>query len=90
MIEITAISLDGGTSHEHITHLEWQSAASSGLASREALIEWLNERSENQAVVAGEGEHVPVLVVEPHEREPFIRTFADGVWTDHLFRLPRF
>jgi hypothetical protein len=56
MIEITAIRLDGGTAHEHITHLQWHSKSSSGLSSREALIEWLNERSENQAVVAGKGE----------------------------------
>jgi hypothetical protein len=90
VIEVTAIRLEGGDAHEHITDVLWHSASSSGQTSRQALVDWLSEGRENQAIVAGEGEHVPILVIAPFEKEPYFRTHADGMWTNHLLGLPRF
>jgi len=91
VIQITAIRLDGGDGHAHITDLQWQSTSiPAGQSTRAALVEWLNASSANQAMVAGEAEHVPVLVVMPFEKEPYLRTHADGTWTNHLLGLSRF
>jgi catechol-2,3-dioxygenase len=90
VIEITAIRLADGTTHEHIVAVQWQTASSTGQTSRQGLIDWLNASPENRAIVAGEGEDVPVLVVEPPDGTLQVRTFAHGRWTDHLLALPRF
>jgi Protein of unknown function (DUF3892) len=90
VIEITAIRLDGGDGHEHITKVLWRSASSSGVSTRQGLVDWLNAGSESQALVAGEAEHVPVFVVEALDHAPYVRTYADGAWTDHLLGLPKF
>jgi hypothetical protein len=90
MIHITAIRLAGGEGHEHITDLQWNGTSTAGQISREALVQWLHASGANQAVVADETKHVPVLVVELHNATPYPRTHADGAWTDHLLGLPRF
>jgi hypothetical protein len=91
MIEITAIRLAGGTSHEHITDVLWRSATTStGLCPQEAIVDWLSVSTDNQAVVADGSNWVPVLVVRPGNRRPYIRAQSDGVWTDDLLTLPAF
>lgn len=90
VIQITAVRLEGGTEHEHISEVLWEGASSSGHTSRQALVDWLKATSANQAVV-GEGcDHVPVLVVEPSDGGAYVRTRADGAWRDDLLALPRF
>jgi hypothetical protein len=52
MIQITAIRLEEGKAHEHITEVRWRSASTSaGQSTREAIVEWLSVSSANQAVV---------------------------------------
>jgi hypothetical protein len=90
MIQITAIRLAGGTGHQHITFVQWQSESSSGVMTCEALVEWLNAASTDQAVVAGQHGDVAVLVVEPSDGAAYVRTHAKGRWADHLLALPKF
>jgi uncharacterized protein DUF3892 len=91
MIEITAIRLEDGSTHEHITDVLWRSAATTlGHCPRQALVDWLGESNENQAVVAGRSGWVHVAVLIRPNRPPYIRTHADGVWTDDLMALPTF
>jgi Protein of unknown function (DUF3892) len=91
MIQITAIKLVGGDGHEHITDVRWHSASTcAGQSTREAVVEWLSASSANQAVVAEASKHVSVAVVRPTNEPAYIRTQADGVWTDNLLALPRF
>jgi hypothetical protein len=90
LIEIAAVRLDGGDDHEHITDVLWQSASSYGVSTREALVDWLNAGNQNRAVVEGQEERVPLLVVEAPGHAPYVRTYADGAWTDHLLGLQRF
>jgi hypothetical protein len=90
MIQITAVRLAGGTTHAHITHVQWQTASSTGQTTGQGLVEWLNANDENQAIVERESEHVSVLVVEAPDTTPHVRTRASGGWTDDLLALPRF
>jgi hypothetical protein len=92
MIEITAISFDGGAGHEHISSLRWRNTQSgaTGQSTREAIVAWLEESKANQAVVANSGTWVYVGVVRPTSSSPYLRTHADGSWTDNLLALPRF
>jgi hypothetical protein len=90
VIEITAIRLEGGDGHEHISYLLWQSASSSGMTSSQALIEWLRADSENEAGVVNERGRVPVRVVTPIDAPAYLRTRAGESWTDDLLGLARF
>lgn len=91
MIEITAIKLEGGSAHEHITDVLWRSAATAlGHCPRLAIVSWLEESNENQAVLAGASGLLHVAVVRRPNQSPYIRTHKDGVWTDDLLSLPRF
>jgi hypothetical protein len=94
MIEITAISLAGGEGHQHISSLQWRNTQSgaTGQSTRQAVVEWLEESKANQAVVSkgGTGSWVYVGVCRPKQGAPYLRTFADGQWTDNLLALPQF
>ena len=90
VIQIIAVRLDGGKGHEHITHLQWQCANSSGLTSAEALITWLRDSGHNQATVQGEQGGVPIEIVTPIGAPSHLRSRAAGQWGEHLLALPRF
>jgi N6-adenosine-specific RNA methylase IME4 len=91
MIEITAIRLTGA-GHEHIAFLQWRNTqtGATGQSTREAVVEWLEESRANQAVVANQGNWVYVGVVTPPSGSKYLRTYADGQWTDNLLSLPQF
>jgi len=91
MIEITAVSFGQARAHEHITAVLWRSASSStGHSAREAIVAWLDSSSANRAVVANGSDYVEVAVARTANQSPYLRTRADGVWTDHLLALPTF
>jgi hypothetical protein len=92
MIEITEIHMEsGGTTHEHISNLKWKNTttASEGQSTRQQIVDWLDIQG-NQAVVQGKTTSVFVGVIRPQSEEPYVRTYADGVWTDNLLALPRY
>jgi len=91
VIEITGIRLEGGEGHEHISDVLWRSAATPlACASRQTLVDWLAEGNENQAIVADGSAWVHVAVVRRANEPPYLRTHADGLWTDNLLSLPTF
>jgi Protein of unknown function (DUF3892) len=91
MIEITAVGFGRSKAHEHITAVLWRSASTStGHTTSEALIAWLDSDPANQAVVADGSDYVQVAVVRPAAGAPYLRSRADGVWTDNLLALPTF
>jgi hypothetical protein len=90
VIRITAVRLEGGTDHEHITEVLWEGASSSGHTSGPALVEWLKASSANTAVVGRDGDQVAIFVVEPSDDGAYVRTKAEGTWGDDLLALPRF
>jgi len=90
-IQITAIRLSGGTSHEHIVRLWWTDPATgdSKHNSRAGVVSWIETKDGKAYVEDEKGHRVDVLVITPRHGEKYLRTYADGVWTDNLLALPR-
>jgi hypothetical protein len=90
-IKITAIRQSGGTGHEHITQLWWTNPASgkSGQNSRAQLVDWIEKEGGKAYVEDSSGNRADVGVVTPAHGPKYLRTYADGLWTDNLLALPR-
>ncbi|TYB95598.1 DUF3892 domain-containing protein [Micromonospora sp. WP24] len=90
-IKITAIRLSGGTTHEHIVRLWWTdpSTSEAGDSSRAEIVSWIESSNGKAYVEDGRGNRADVGVVKPIHGEKYLRTYADGVWTDNLLALPR-
>lgn len=89
MVRITAVRATGGTTHEHITHLRWMNSANAevGTSTKQAVVEWLRQPGARAFVTDGTTTvEVGVVEVTP----PYVRTYADGRWTNNLLALPRF
>ncbi len=91
MIEITAVRLVGGEAHEHIADVRWSSASTAqGESTTAAIVAWLSDSKDNQAVVVRGSERLSVAVVLVRDRSPHLRACSNGEWTDDLLELPRF
>ena len=89
MIYITARHMVAGELHQHIASVRWRNPGdnTSGESSREIVVDWIRNKG-GQAYVTDGRVQVAVGVVEA--TPPYIRTHADGVWTDNLLALPTF
>jgi hypothetical protein len=89
-IRITAVHLTGGTTHQHITRLWWINPANgkSDDSTRATIVSWI-ETENGKAYVDKDGHRADVAVVTPASGPKYLRTHADGVWTDNLLSLPR-
>jgi len=90
-IQITAIRLSGGNAHEHIVHLWWTNPSNgkTGDNTRGQIVAWIENDNGKAYVDDGKGHRVDVGVVTPKVGAKYLRTHADGVWTDNLLALPR-
>jgi hypothetical protein len=90
-IQITAVHLEGGPNHEHITRLWWSSdsTAESGNNSRAEIIAWIETQNGQAYTDDGRGHRANVAVVTPTGGAKYLRTHADGAWTNNLLALPR-
>lgn len=89
MIFINQVRLSGGTGHQHITDVGWRNPddGKTGVSTTEVVIDWIDNKGGAAKVTNGK-QTVDVGVVQG--ARPFLRTHADGVWTDNLLALPRF
>lgn len=90
MIYVTAIRMaTGGSIHEHIASVAWQNPPDSqtGTSTRAEMVEWIRAKNGDARVRDSKGD-VRVGVVDG--TPPYIRTYADGRWTDNLLALPRY
>lgn len=89
-IRITAIRLSGGTTHEHIVHLWWTNPATSerGDGTRAEVVSMV-EQGTKAYVDDAHGNRADVRVVTPATGAKYLRTYADGKWTDNLLALPQ-
>lgn len=87
---ITHIHLEGGNQHEHITAVKWQhDGGGTGQSSKAQMVKFIEE--DNGVVYVSDGySRVAVGVVHPQYGEPYLRTHADGKWSNNLLALPRF
>ena len=88
-LRITAIRLSGGETHQHIVRLWWSnpSTGATGDNSRAEVVDWIEQGG--KAYVQDGGNRVEVGVVKPASGDKYLRTYADGVWTNNLLALPR-
>lgn len=91
-IRVTHVRLsNGGYTSEHITNLKWIGYENGkvGDSTKAELVEWIDGES-GEAYVETQATKVSVGVVKPDGGPPYLRTYANGVWTDNLLSLPRF
>jgi hypothetical protein len=86
---ITHVRFHRVIEHETAVSYRWRvDSGHTGECDRMSMIEWLEQGGE---AVVGEGrESAPVAVVRVPGTAPFLRTHANGQWTDQLLALPRF
>lgn len=90
-IRITHIRLtDGIRDHQHISHVKYLDNSGNPDSRTKALIvDWIDNK--NGAAYVGTGsQQVRVLTVHPDQGAPYLRTHADGRWTNNLLSLPTF
>jgi len=92
MIRFTHRRMSGaGTGHQHIESLHWVNPLTNQSNSspvRPTLVDWVRTHA-NEAFVqdaVGRRQYVGVVDANP----PYLRTYADGVWTDNLLALPTY
>jgi hypothetical protein len=91
-IEITNIRFTGtAKNHESISHYRWRNIATGGFGTSDkaTLVAWVATAG-NRAFVSANSLRAEVGVVRPSQRVPFLRTRADGSWSDNLLALPLF
>lgn len=88
-VYVTARHMVGGSGHEHISQVKWENreTGATGSSTRETMVDWIKNKS-GEARVADGTSFVKVGVVEAST--PYIRTYADGDWTDNLLSLPTY
>lgn len=86
---ITAVHMPGAAGHEHIELLRWQDPGTleSGQSTLEGILAWIGSGGDLRVRRLAGGE-VRIAVVDADP--PYIRAYADGVWTDDLLDLPRY
>jgi hypothetical protein len=90
MVYITEVHMSaGGSAHEHIASVRWRnpSSGATGENTRAQMIDWI-EGGGVARVRDATGDDVAVGVVKA--TPAYIRTYADGIWTDNLLSLPRY
>lgn len=91
-IQITHVRLAANrTVHESITHYKWYNDADGAIGhmDKPALVTWVDTAG-NSAYVSSGSSRAAVGVVRPQIGLPYLKTHANGVWTDNLLVLPRF
>lgn len=90
-IKFTGIRMSGGEGHEHIAHLWWTDPADgkTGDNTRAELVSWIENENGKAYVEDGRGNRADVGVVTPAYGAKYLRTYADGQWTNNLLALPR-
>lgn len=86
LLQITCITKPQQGGHEHITHAG--NPAANWWLTVEQIIARIDAKSQTFFVEDPRtGKRAYVGVVRPQGHAPYIRTYADGVWTDNLLSL---
>lgn len=91
-IEITHVRFASFRKTEsEIIAYRWRgiNTTSTGENDKSTLVSWIKDKG-GKAYVGTGGRRVDVRVVEPSRSDPYLRTYADGVWTNNLVALPTF
>ncbi len=90
-IEIIGIRF-GSTSRTEaaIASYRWRNLSDGQVktSDKPALVKWVDDGG--MAYVGSGNNQVSVRVVKPADQQPYLRTYADGRWTNNLLSLPTF
>jgi uncharacterized protein DUF3892 len=88
MVYVEAIHLVGGERHEHIAAVRWRNPATNqtGTTERSGMVDWIRKGGDARVTDGNRTIQIGVVNANP----PYIRTHADGVWTDNLLALRRY
>lgn len=89
-IEIIGVRLSGGSQHEHVTHVRWRGVETgkSDSSAVATIVDWIEDGG--TAWVGRDLDRAKVGVVRPVSGIRYLRTYADGAWTNNLLSLQRF
>jgi hypothetical protein len=89
VVYIIEVHMEGGSGHEHIAEVGWRDPADgkTGRSSRATMVDWIENKSGVAKVTDGINT-VDVGVVKGNPS--YLRTHADGKWTDNLLALRRY
>lgn len=83
-VRLTEVHMsEGGYLNEHIVSVRWveYGTGKTDTSTKPQMIEWLDKGG--SAYVESATTKVAVLVVRPQHGEPYLRTYANGTWTDN-------
>ena len=88
VVYITAVHMSDGSRHEHIASVMWLNpeTGKTGQNLKADMVEWIEENGVAQ-VGSPSG---PVEVGVVNGTPKYLRTHANGQWSDNLLALPRF
>ena len=91
-IQITHVRF-GGTkkTEDEIVLYKWKSDQSGEVnqSDKPTLVDWIDNKN-GKAFVGSGNDRVPVGVITPQSGQAYLRTYADGKWTNNLVNLPTF
>lgn len=92
--QITAIRMSaGGTQHEHITHIFGSFGVKTRFEGVSDIFNSVNSVNSFHTQTNALGGQTPVGRVAPNKavlsQHDYLRTYADGKWSDNLLALPR-
>ncbi|MDR6170940.1 DUF3892 domain-containing protein [Curtobacterium sp. SORGH_AS_0776] len=91
-VQITHVRFGGTTKTESsIVKYRWVNPANgkTGDNDKSTMVAFLEQKNATAYVGVG-STRVPVGVVRPESGAPYLRTYADGKWTNNLVNLPTF
>jgi hypothetical protein len=91
-IQITHVRYQGfSKNHESIIRYKWRNDATNAVGDNDkpSMVDFIDGKK-GTAYVSDGGSRVAVGTVHPTNGQPYLRTYADGKWTDNLLALPTF
>lgn len=90
-LKITAVRLEGGDQHQHITRIWWTNRRGGFTLSdsHEQVISWIEAHGIEAFVQGAADSDAEVGVVRSPEGRKYLRACTGGVWSDNLLALPR-
>lgn len=90
-LKCVARRMAGGTGHEHISHLWWESdSGANGVYTREQMVAYIEANGNNSVWCPDKNPALQGAWVHVHSngRIKYVQTVADGRKTDNLLSLP--
>jgi hypothetical protein len=91
-IQITNVRFSGTEkTHQTIIRYAWvnTTTGAAGNNDKPSMVEYVDSKK-NTVVVGSGANQVQVGSVHPDSGAPYLRTYADGKWTNNLINLPTF